>query len=171
MGLNKYKGGDGTDLEVHKMKDEMKSSMQVWGPDGRNVLSVKDLQWSRTGMNITFLNGATETGASRGEIKFHRLKHRYFEAAADGYEYEMSVTPDAEAIARRSADILKTYFWRRGLYKVQYAGMTDEAIAEALAQRKMGYLGGMPPGAKIDEEEAVKRFLEGEKQYLEGGSD
>ena len=50
----------------------------VWGPDGLHVLSVKDLTWSRTGMKITMLNGATEEGASRGELKFNRLKHRYF---------------------------------------------------------------------------------------------
>ena len=56
----------------------------VWGQDGLNVLSVKDLQWSRSGMSITFMDGSTEQGASRGEITFNRIKHHYFEAAALG---------------------------------------------------------------------------------------
>jgi len=78
----------------------------VWGPEGQNVLSVKDISWSRTGMDITMFDGTIEKGASRGEIKYNRLKHRYFEAAAGGYEYHMSLTPDAEAVMRRSADIV-----------------------------------------------------------------
>ena len=139
----------------------------VWGPDGLHVLSVKDLTWSRTGMKITMLNGATEEGASRGELKFNRLKHRYFDAAAGGYEYLMSITPDAEAVARRSPDIMKTYMWRRGLFAVQYANMSTEAIEEAVRVRcEEGYAGGMPPGAQIDEEEAVARFEAGEMNYL-----
>ena len=139
----------------------------VWGPDGLNVLSVKDLVWSRSGMNITFMDGTTELGASRAELTFNRLKHHYFVAAAGGYEYLMSITPDAEAVVRRSADIACMYLMRRGLFAVQYSGMTPKAIEAALASRREnGYPGGMPPGAVIDAEEAVRRFVAGEKQYL-----
>ena len=139
----------------------------IWGPEGQNVLSVKDVQWSRTGMKITLLNGTSEESASRGEITFNRLKHRYFEAAAGGYEYQMSLTADAEAVARRSPDILLTYLWRRGVFAVQYAEMSAEAIAQVtVLRREKGYTGGMPPGAQIDEEEAVRRFEAGEMHYL-----
>ena len=65
-----------------------------------------------------------------------RLKHYYFQAAAGGYEYDMSMTPDALAVARRSADIAAMYLWRRGVFAVQYAGMTKEAVAAAVAARK-----------------------------------
>lgn len=148
------------------------NNLTVWGPDGKNVLSVKDLQWSRTGMDINFLDGTSEKGASRGELTLNRLKHRYFEAAAGGYEYQMSLTPDAEAVARRSADILIAYLWRRGVFAVQYANMSTEAIAEAVALRRdKGYAGGMPPGSKLDEEEAIKRFEAGERHYLKAVED
>ena len=101
------------------------------------------------------------------EIKFNRLKHRYFEAAAGGYEYHMSLTPDAEAVARRGPDILKVYLWRRGVFAVQYANMSKQAIEEAIAlRREKGYPGGMPPGAMIDEADAVRRFESGEVNYL-----
>ena len=119
-------------------------------------------------MTITMLNGETEQGASRGEMKFNRLKHRYFEAAAGGYQYLMSLTPDAEAVARRSPDILLTYLWRRGAFAVQYANMSEEAIEAVLELRKeKGYPGGMPPGAMISEEEAVARFDAGEMPPLD----
>ena len=81
----------------------------------------------------------------------------------------MSITPDALAVPRRSADIISVYFWRRGLFAVQYAGMSKSAIAEVVAARKQGsyeYKGGMPPGAAITEEEAIARFVEGEKGLL-----
>ena len=128
---------------------------------------VKDLLWSRSGITITFSDGSSEQGASRGEVTFNRLKHHYFEAAAGGYEYKMSMTPDAEAVPRRSADIAKTYLMRRGLFAVQYAGMSAAAIKAALAMRHTkGYPGGMPPGAQINADEAVKRFEAGEVHYL-----
>ena len=50
---------------------------------------------------------------------------------------------------------------------MQYANMTGEGIQEALRRRRdEGYPGGMPPGAKIDEYEAIKRFNAGEVHYL-----
>ena len=70
---------------------------------------------------------------------------------------------DAVAVMRRSADILMMYLWRRGVFAVQYADMSADAIEAALAvRREKGYSGGMPPGAKLDAAEAVKRFEAGE---------
>ena len=149
-------GKDAYDLE----------GLTVWGPDGKNVLSTKNLTWSRKGMKITLPDGTVEETASRAQLKMERLKHKYFEAQAGGYKYDVSVTPDALAVARRSADIMAMYQFRRGLYAVQYAGMTEEAKAEAITARSSGYSGGMPPGAVISEEEAVARWVEGEKSYL-----
>ena len=60
------------------------SNQTVWGPEGQNVLGVKDPQWSRSGMDITFQDGSTEKGASRKEIKFKYLKHRYFDIRGGG---------------------------------------------------------------------------------------
>jgi len=139
----------------------------VWGPEGMNVLNVGDITFSREGMRITLPDGTMEEGATRFEITINRVKRYFYEAAAGGYEYEMSGTPDAVAIPRRSADIVAMYLWRRGVFAVQYAGMSPTAVSEALKVRKSGsYEGGMPPGAVLSAEDAVARFNAGEKGLL-----
>ena len=70
----------------------------------------------------------------------NRVKQYYFE----NYRYAMSVTPDALEAARRASTWLAQYMWRRGLFEVQYAGMSVEARAQAMAARRDGYEGGMP---------------------------
>ncbi len=62
------------------------------------------------------------------------MKLYYFE----NYKYDMSVTPDALEVQRRASTWLALYMWRRGLFLVQYAGMSAAARAEALASRAMG---------------------------------
>ena len=139
--------------------------LTVWGANGANVLSIKDLTISSEGMKITLPDGTVEPDALRGEVKFNRLKHRYFEAQAGGYEYLMSMTADAMAVARRSLDICIVYLWRRGAFKVQYTGMGDAAIAKAVAARQHGHSGGMPEGAMITEDDAIARFNAGERSF------
>ena len=97
-----------------------------------------------------------------------RLKGLYEEAAAGGYDYAMALTADAVAVPRRGMDLIELYLWRRGVFAVQYSGMSDAAIDRALQQRCAdgAYGGGMPPGATIDAKDAVAQFLAGEKGYL-----
>ena len=76
------------------------------------------------------------------------MKQYYYEF----YNYDMSVTPDALEVPRRASTWLALYMWRRGLFQVQYAGMSTAERAEALATRDMGYAGGMPQGAKLTSE-------------------
>ena len=90
------------------------------------------------------------------------MKQYYFE----NYRYAMSVTPDALEAARRASTWLAQYMWRRGLFEVQYAGMSSVERAEALAGRSAGYEGGMPPGAKLGSEAAFERWMQGERGYL-----
>ena len=90
------------------------------------------------------------------------MKLYYFE----NYKYDMSVTPDALEVQRRAATWLALYMWRRGLFLVQYAGMSAAARAESLASRAMGYQGGMPQGAKLSSKEAFDRWMKGERAYL-----
>lgn len=90
------------------------------------------------------------------------MKQHYFES----YRYAMSVTPDALEAARRASTWLAQYMWRRGLFEVQYAGMSSVERAEALAGRSAGYEGGMPPGAKLGSEAAFERWMQGERGYV-----
>ena len=78
----------------------------------------------------------------------------------------MSVTPDALEAPRRASTWLAQYMWRRGLFEVQYAGMSTVERVEALAGRSAGYEGGMPPGAKLGSEEAFERWMQGERAYV-----
>ena len=90
------------------------------------------------------------------------MKQYYFE----NYRYAMSVTPDALEAARRASTWLAQYMWRRGLFEVQYAGMSSVERVEALAGRSAGYEGGMPPGAKLGSEAAFERWMQGERGYV-----
>ena len=148
---------------------DLSGAIAKWARSGGdNVMSVGALTLMRDGFTIELPDGVVETGAQRGELEMTRLKALFDEAAAGGYEYAMSLTPDAVAEPRRAIDLIIVYCWRRGLFKVQYAGMDKSAVAAALAVRKdkAGYPGGMPSGAKIDAADAVTRFLEGEKAFL-----
>ena len=152
-------------------KDEfdMSGAIAKWARgSGENVMSVSALTFSRDGFSIELPDGTIENGAQRGEIDMTRIKALYEEAAAGGYKYSMSLTPDTVAEPRRAIDLIILYCWRRALFKVQYEGMSKSEIASALAARKekTGHVGGMPIGAQIDAAEAVTRFLEGEKAFL-----
>ena len=92
----------------------------------------------------------------------NRVKQYYFE----NYRYAMSVTPDTLEAARRASTWLAQYMWRRGLFEVQYAGMSSVERTEALAGRSAGYEGGMPPGAKLGSEAAFERWMQGERGYV-----
>ena len=81
-------------------------------------------------------------------------------------QYPMALTADFEEIARRGTSFMVMYCWRRGLFAVMYEGMTKEAIASAVAQRKEGYMGGMPEGAVIDVQSAIDRVVAGEQAFL-----
>ena len=118
----------------------------------RNVLSVSDFTWSREGMELVMQDGSVEQEALRGEVCLNRVKHHHLEG---GYEYDMSLTADAVQQLRRATTWVWFYQMSRGLFRVQYVGMSDEAIESALKLRAAaGYAGGMPPGATITLEEA-----------------
>lgn len=82
------------------------------------------------------------------------------------YHYENSMTPDTLEEARRASTWMLIMMWRRGLFEVQYAGMTEEAIVAALRARKDGYQGGMPVGAVLSSGEAWARWWAGERAYV-----
>ena len=148
---------------------DMSGAIAKWARvGGENVMSVSALTFSRDGFSIELPDGTIENAAQRGEIDMTRIKALYEEAAASGYTYSMSLTPDTVAEPRRAIDLIILYCWRRALFKVQYEGMSKAEIASALAARKekSGHEGGMPIGARIDAAEAVTRFLEGEKAFL-----
>jgi len=78
----------------------------------------------------------------------------------------MAFTPDRLEPARRCATWMANYFWRRGLYEVQYSGMDVEARAACLAHRQEhGHAGGMPCGAQIDALAAAQRWAGGDMAY------
>ena len=130
----------------------------------RNVLSVSDFVWAKEGMELELPDGSTEVDPLRGEVKLNRVKVHYHEA---GYEYAMSVTADAVQAARRASWWIFLYQFCRGLFKVQYAEMSTEAIEAALRDRSAnGYSGIMPPGAQISALGALGRWLAGERGYL-----
>ena len=115
-------------------------------------------------MELELPDGSEETDPLRGEVKLNRVKHHYHEA---GYEYPMSITADAVQAARRASRWIFCYQFCRGLFAVQYAGMTEEAVAAALRDRaEHGYRGIMPPGARISVAGALVRWLAGERSYL-----
>ena len=115
-------------------------------------------------MEIEMPDGSVEDDPLRCEAHLNRVKHYYLEM---GYEYEMSVTADAVEQARRANTWLFVYAMCRGLFKVQYSGMSAAAVAAALREREAhGYAGGMPPGATISLKEAATRWEAGEKACL-----
>ena len=91
-----------------------------WSRQGENVMSVEALTLMREGFMIELPDGTLETDAQRGQLNMTRIKHLYEEAAAGGYEYSMSLTPDTVAVARRALELLVMYLWRRAIFKVQW---------------------------------------------------
>ena len=106
-----------------------------------NVLSVVDLTWTREAMRLVMHDGKEEDDPLRGEVNLNRVKHYLYEAA---YDYEMSLTADAVDAARRANTWLFNYQMCRGLFAVQYSGMSEADIEEAVRVRaEEGYEGGM----------------------------
>jgi hypothetical protein len=99
----------------------------------RNVLSVSDFVWAKEGMELELPDGSTEVDPLRGEVKLNRVKVHYHEA---GYEYDMSVTADAVQAARRASWWIFLYQFCRGLFKVQYAEMSQKAIDKGWSDPK-----------------------------------
>ena len=155
--------GKGVQVVKFGHRDARSCSQLQWV--GRNILNVRDFVWHKDGyMEITEVDMEV-MDAVRGEVTINRVKRHYFER---NYKYAYSVTPEAIDVARRAATWIAIYFWRRGLFAVQYAGMTGAAIARALRARTAGYAGGMPPGATISRAEAIRRWVAGERAYLRG---
>ena len=98
----------------------------------------------------------------RGEVDVQRIKKHYHEL----YMYCSSMTADTVEAARRAVNLMLVYLWRRGVFAVQYLGMSDEAVLEAMRARAHGYAGGMPAGALISSNEAWRRWWAGERGYL-----
>ena len=117
-----------------------------------NVLSVRDFTWDPFGMEI---EETSESAALRGEVVIQRIKRYYMEL----YRYCMSVTPDQLLEeARRVSTLIAAYLFARGLFLVQYAGMAPRAVQKSLARRRIeGHRMGMPDGACITAEEAIRR--------------
>ena len=134
----------------------------------RNVLSVDDFMWAKEGMELELPDGSTEIDQLRGEVKLNRVKHHYHEA---GYEYDMSITADAVQAARCASWWIFLYQFCRGLFKVQYADMSREAIEAALRDRsENGYRGVMPPGAQISVESRSRWLACSVDSWLESES-
>ena len=126
-----------------------------------NVLSVGDFTWDPFGMEIA---ETSECAALRGEVEIHRVKRYYMEL----YKYRMSVTPDMlTEEARRASTLIAAYLFSRGLFLVQYDGMSTECIEASLAKRRLhGHRMGMPDGARVAAKAAVARWIAGERGYL-----
>ena len=147
---------------------DLSGAISKWSREGENVLSVSDFTWAREGLNITMPDGSIEKGSLRAELEMTRIKGFYDLAASGGYDYQMSLTADAMAQARRILTVWAAYMFHRGLFAVQYDGMSKKAIEMAVEARGAadGFEGGMPPGAKIDASEALLRWNAGNKSYL-----
>ena len=68
------------------------------------------------------------------DVDIQRIKFHYYEK----YSYGMAMTADTLEEARRASTWMLLYMWRRGLFEVQYAGMTTEVRAAAMAVRRDG---------------------------------
>ena len=102
--------------------------------------------------------------ALRAEVQFNRIKKHYHEV----YAYQSSMTPDATDTARRASTWMFLYLWWRGLFEVQYEGMSVEEKAAAVRARGEGYAGGMPDGSKIKATAALERWWGGhERAYVD----
>jgi len=99
---------------------------------GRNILSVYDFVWDVEGMFIEMPDGNVLEDAIAGEVDIHRVKFFYHEKR---YVYPMAFTADMSEVARRCATWMANYLWRRGLYEVQYSGMTEQERAACLEHR------------------------------------
>ena len=75
--------------------------------------------------------------ALRGEVHINRIKKHYYEK----YRYDNSITPDTIEVARRASTWQLEYQWLRGLFEVQYDGLSDEEIGALLRSREDGYDG------------------------------
>lgn len=64
--------------------------LTVWRRGGKNVLNVGDLTLDPDGLTITHRDGRIEKCAVRGQLKFNRVKHHFFEAAAGSYEVSVA---------------------------------------------------------------------------------
>ena len=106
-------------------------------------------------------DGDVEDDGLAGDVDIQRLKFHYFER----YNYEMSMTPDTLEIARRASTWMMLEQWRRGLYEVQYRGMSTEERALSIASRAAGIDGGMPRGARISSNDAFRLWLDGQRAY------
>jgi hypothetical protein len=126
------------------------------------VLKVIDFKIGREGMAVTY-GEVTEYDAVRAEVTFNRIKRHYYER----YEYGQSMTPDDAMVVRRSGSWMLVYLFRRGVFEVQWAGMSADARASAASARASGaYAGGMPPGAVATAEEALRQIIsEGKRSY------
>ena len=131
---------------------------------GRNVLSVRDFTWLPGSMELEHpVEDEEVLDPLRGEVRVWRVKRMYHERT---YNYEFAVTPENVVIARRGGTWIANYFWRRALYAVQYDGMSESAILSAIRARSEGFAGGMPVGHVISAEEAVRRWVAGERAYM-----
>jgi len=125
------------------------------------VLKVSDFVVGREGFEVTY-DGRTEYGAVRAEVTFNRIKRRYYER----YAYGNSITPDAAQVPRRSITWLLVYLFRRGVFEVQWSGISADARAAVAAARATGaYVGGMQPGATAAAEAAVRMIVEGQRAF------
>ena len=114
-------------------------------------------------MELVMPDGTFEHETLRGEVLLNRVKHHLYEA---GYEYDM-LTADAVQAIRRATTWVWFYQMCRGLFAVQYAGMSEEAIAKVLTLRASdGYPDGMPPGLSMTLQAAGERVLAGELAFL-----
>lgn len=129
---------------------------------GENVLSVEHFTWDREGFYMVLPDGSVEEDALLGDVDVQRIKFHYFEK----YQYQMSMTPDALEMVRRASTWLLISMWRRGLFEVQYTGMSAEERAVSISARHEGIEGGMPPGARVSSNEAFQLWLGGQRAYL-----
>ena len=138
---------------------------------GRNILSVKDFTWATDHFMIEMpeveeeavaskeveaaagaeaeeaISAAVERAASavserveaalRGEVHINRIKKHYYEK----YRYDNSITPDTIEVVRRASTWQFEYQWLRGLFEVQYDGLSDEEVGALLRSREDGYDG------------------------------
>ena len=79
----------------------------------------------------------------------------------------MSSTADQLGVVRGASTWVGAMLLCRAVSLVQYDGMSPQGIAHAFEQRRRdGHRAGMPLGAKITADEAVERWLAGERGYI-----
>ena len=136
---------------------ELSGECPIWS--NQNVLSLRDFMFDRDEFEVTY-DGKVELDALRGEVSLNRVKMRYKEK----YNYEMTFSPDAADIMRRSTTFMLIYFIRRGAFEVMYSGLsTDERAAVFAARRMHGFKGGLPEEARISESELLRAIVKDRK--------